>query len=64
MPSQQVQPFINVGNATSASCSSGACSLLETGVVYVVTVRAWNGAGEYTDTLSDGIMVDLSLIHI
>ena len=27
-------------------------------MVYYVTVRAWNGAGEYIDALSDGVMVD------
>ena len=57
-PSQQVMGWVDVGLATSARCVTGGCAELEDGVTYYVTVRAWNGAGEYVQSVSDGVMVD------
>ena len=58
MPKQQVQAFVSVGTTTSGVCTTGGCQHLETGVVYVVTVRAWNGAALFTDIQSHGVYVD------
>jgi hypothetical protein len=57
-PSQQVMAFEDVGAATSASCATEKCLHLMDGVRYVVTVRAWNGAGHYVEVVSDGVVVD------
>jgi NAD(P)-dependent dehydrogenase (short-subunit alcohol dehydrogenase family) len=57
-PKQQVQSFVSVGTDTQGSCTGGGCQILETGVVYVVTVRAWNGARLYTDIQSHGVYID------
>ena len=53
--------FEDVGTATSASCTTEKCLHLEDGVKYFVTVRAWNGAGQYVETVSNGVMVDVTV---
>ena len=57
-PSQQVMEFVDVGLWTNASCVTGGCLELEDGVTYVVTVRAFNGAGLIAEAVSDGVKVD------
>jgi hypothetical protein len=52
-------PHVAAVAAVAARCDMvGGCSELEDGVTYHVTVRAWSGAGEFVDSISDGVMVD------
>jgi hypothetical protein len=52
-------PYVPAVAATAARCEMvGGCSDLEDGVTYRVTVRAWSGAGEFVEAISDGVAVD------
>jgi hypothetical protein len=52
-------PYVPAVASVPARCDMvGGCSELEDGVTYYVTVRAWSGAGEFVDSISDGVLID------
>jgi hypothetical protein len=57
-PGQQVMRFTDVGLETTGVCTADKCSVLTDAITYFVTIRAWNAAGQYTEVVSDGVLVD------